>query len=206
MFNDVTMVITSCGRLDLLDRTIKSIPASVLGSIPHKIIVDDSGNPDVHTNLLKYKDFDLILNSVNIGQPKSVDIAYSKVNTEYIFHCEDDWDFGGDETFLSEAYLLLSNAPNEVFQTTFRVNDPHPVYHLVGYYLKVPKWNGIWYGFTYNPSLIRKSAYNQVAPYSGNLEQDISKKYFEANMYSAHMRGVVRHIGDGRSTNPYLKL
>jgi len=29
----------------------------------------------------------------NIGQIKSIDKAYSMVDTEYIFHCEDDWEF-----------------------------------------------------------------------------------------------------------------
>ena len=35
----------------------------------------------------------IIYNDVNIGQCKSIDKAYELVDTEYIFHCEDDWEF-----------------------------------------------------------------------------------------------------------------
>ena len=45
MFEDVTLVLTSCNRLDLLDRTLASIGDEVLDSIKHKIIIDDSGDP-----------------------------------------------------------------------------------------------------------------------------------------------------------------
>jgi hypothetical protein len=35
--------------------------------------------------------FDVIVNKKRMGQLFSIDKAYSVVDTEYIFHCEDDW-------------------------------------------------------------------------------------------------------------------
>ena len=94
MYNDVTMVLTSCNRLDLLERTISSIPKKTLDEIPKKILIDDSADVECFKSLENenkngyLKGWTLLLNENKLGQPGSIDRAYSHVETKYVFHCE----------------------------------------------------------------------------------------------------------------------
>lgn len=84
----VSVVLTACGRLDLLRRTIDSFNKYNTFPINQFIIVDDSGDKKVHKELRKsYPDYTLVLNESNIGLIDSIDRGYSKVQTPYIFHC-----------------------------------------------------------------------------------------------------------------------
>ena len=61
--NMITLVITACGRLDLLKRTIDSFNKYNNYPIYKRIIVDDSGDEKVHEELKKnYQGYHLILN------------------------------------------------------------------------------------------------------------------------------------------------
>jgi len=94
--NNVTLVITSCGRMDLLDKTISSLQATDWNDFAFKILIEDSGDKEIWNYLDKtyINTFDLIIkNEKNLGKHASIDTAYSHVKTKYIFHCEDDWWF-----------------------------------------------------------------------------------------------------------------
>jgi len=157
MYNNVTLVLTSCNRVDLLERTLRSLGKELLESIPHKIIVDDSGDPAVRNYFSQFSEregWQILLNEENIGQPHSVDKAYSLVKTPYIFHCEDDWEFT-NTSFLSECLDILE-FDKQVLQVTFREGCPHavePQVYLtpskVSYQIKERGWRGEWWGFTY---------------------------------------------------------
>ena len=213
--NDSTLVLTSCGRLDLLDITLKSIGASKLDTISNKIIIDDSGDSSVRKYFSKYKKengWNIIINETNIGHPRSVDKAYKYVSTPYIFHCEDDWEFTGT-SYISEGLDVLEFDKN-LLQVTFREGCPHPVYPEVNvtpngtsYQIKEKGWRGEWWGFTYNPSIFRKSAYDRFGTYSGKREQTISKEYYDLGYYTAALTAKgVHHIGEGRGTFSYGNL
>ena len=87
------MVLTSCNRLDLLKKTIQSIPQQTLDKIATKIIVDDSADQECFSELREenengyLKNWTILYNEQKLGQPSSIDRAYSYVNTEYVFHC-----------------------------------------------------------------------------------------------------------------------
>jgi hypothetical protein len=206
--NNLTLVLTSCGRLDLLDETVKSIPASIRTNIK-KILIDDSGKKDVHDQIKNnplFSDWLLLFNEENIGQPKSVDKAYSFVETDYVFHCEDDWLFDNDTTFIHKAIDILERYEN-IFQVTFRKDCPHPTQPTSdNFVIKTPGWRNEWYGFTYNPSIIKMKCVKQVLPYSGKNEQQIGKLYYDLGLFTAAIHGVVHHIGYGRSTMSHIKL
>ena len=109
----VTLVITSCGRFDLLKRTLDSFFEKNTYPIEEIIITEDSTEGKKLENLLsQYEEFKnkekfhLIINETREGQLKSIDKAYAKVNTEYIFHCEDDWVFL-KEGFIEKSMKLL---------------------------------------------------------------------------------------------------
>ena len=50
------------------------------------------------------------MNETRIGQIKSIDKAYKEVKTEYVFHCEDDWEFLR-EGFIEKSMEMLKEDP-----------------------------------------------------------------------------------------------
>lgn len=215
----VTVVITSCGRLNLLKRTIDSFNRFNSYPISEYIIVDDSGNPEVHRDLRNYySNYTLILEPQNRGLIECIDDAYSRVRTRYIFHCEDDWEFiHGD--FIKKSIIILDNVP-EIMQVWIRgYNNPngHPIdpqiyqigdieYRLVN---AEPPHDPAWHGFTFNPGLRRLSDYKRIAPFInigdhpgiGQRECNIGKRYYELGYRAATIKDeCCRHIGGSNRT------
>ena len=91
---DVTVVITSCGRYDLLEQTIDSFLRYNTYPIDKFIVMEDG---DAHPSPLveKYRlhPFEWLTTGKRVGQIAAIDRAYQEVKTEFIFHCEDDWEF-----------------------------------------------------------------------------------------------------------------
>ena len=96
---EVTFCLTSCGRVDELEKTIDSFLKFNDYPIKDWFIIEDSGDTTIWSQIVSLnnnkwnKRFKLIFNSNNIGQNASIDKMYAKVETEYIFHCEEDWEF-----------------------------------------------------------------------------------------------------------------
>ena len=110
---EVTLVITSCGRFDLLKRTLDSFFEKNTYPIKKIIITEDSTEGKKLENLIsQYENeknkhnFCLIINETREGQLRSIDKAYNEVDTEYIFHCEDDWIFL-KKGFIEKSLKLL---------------------------------------------------------------------------------------------------
>ena len=109
---DVSLVITSCGRFDLLKRTLDSFFEKNTYPIKKIIITEDSTEGKKLEKLVsKYKNqnFKLIVNETRIGQIKSIDKAYKEVDTEYVFHCEDDWEFLREGFIEKSMDMLIEN-------------------------------------------------------------------------------------------------
>jgi len=171
----ITVVITSCNRIDLLKITVESFLKYNTYPITEFIIVDDSGNADVHDQIRGlYSDWTLILEPQHQGQIQSIDAAYALVRTPYIFHCEDDWEFF-NPGFMEESLAILEQ--DKRVQLAWILHPEFPVepqlfkagdveYHLLG-----NDDSNAWHGFTWNPSLRRLSDYKLVAPYSSFIEE-----------------------------------
>lgn len=86
---DITFVLTSCGRFDLLVETRRAFLASNTAAISRYVIVKDSGDPQISDVFASFDvRFELLINDPPRGQMASIDPAYSGVHTPYIFHCE----------------------------------------------------------------------------------------------------------------------
>jgi hypothetical protein len=202
----VTVVVTSCGRFDLLQETLFSFFQYNTYPIHQLIITEDSGNavPDF---IYTYHPNTVVINPPQKeGQIKSIDRSYSIVTTEFIFHLEDDWCFYR-EGFIEESLAILNAEPNCSMVWLRERNDTngHPVRHdkLVMDYKKR------WHGFTFNPALRRRSHYERVMPYGKHTtfnslhpwesEIKIGELYKRMNLYAKiSKQGYVKHIGDGR--------
>ena len=134
---DVTMVITSCNRPKLLEKTLDSFFKFNTYPIKEIIIIDDSGKTVVNDFLLKrykYSNFILLYNKRNIGQVNSIDIAYRYITTKYVFHCEEDWEFL-EYNFIINSMKILEHDP-KIFTVWLRPHDDtsnHPIIYDTKY-------------------------------------------------------------------------
>lgn len=203
----VTFTLTACGRPDLLERTLDSFLIYNTYPIIKYIITEDSGIDGLNDALIeRYKAYNIewIINTPGVGQIKSIDTMYSKVETEYIFHCEDDWIFT-EQGFIEKSLKILENDKN-IFLIWLRAqNDTngHPIipynheYDIAAYdYLSV------WHGFSFNPGLRRLSDYKLLGNYQSiGHEPQISQKYRSLGFKAAILKNKhIEHIGWGRHT------
>jgi hypothetical protein len=149
------------------------------------ILIDDSGKQEVHDEIRQYFElFDfhipvrLFFNRTNQGQIPSIDWAYSKVKTPFIFHLENDWEFY-KSGFMSASLQILEEFPKilQVWLRGLQDTNTHPVeptvYNLknINYrYMATGALGGSWHGFSWNPGLRRLADYQLVAPFTGFIQ------------------------------------
>ena len=219
---EITLVLTSCNRPNELTKTLYSFFKYNTYPIKKIIIIDDSGIKNCIQNCLKEIPDNIkqtiIYNETNIGQILSIDKAYSLVDSEYIFHCEDDWEFY-EYGFIEKSLEILSTN-DKIFTVwlreyqNFRVlNNGHPINSTIlnnSYRVLIPfqERTNIWSGFTFNPGLRRLKDCKLLMPYSnyknspecncGGVEQALSNLYHKNGYISVitlNERGYVKHIG-----------
>lgn len=213
----ITLVITSCARPDLLKKTIESFKKHNTYAV-EKVIGIEDGESEECAKIIEnsFQDAKVILNKKNKGQIESIDIAYSLVDTPYIFHMEDDWEFvnGG---FIEKSLRILK-ADRKILQVWLRGMEYAPRHPeerpriLVGgercYKLKT-KYRGIWHGFSFNPGLRRTMDYKAIKSYgsvtkfdkerASESERLIGEIYFKNKFRAVVLpETYVRHIGEGR--------
>jgi len=217
MKNEVTFVLTSCCRFDLLERTIDSFMKNNDYPICEYIMIDDGEDKEQHNQIkAKYNgQFKLILEG-HLGHPACVDRVYKEVKTEYVFHCQDDWEFENGGGFIQQSMEILEEYKNiglvwvrrddldhpfekEIFSTKSGVRFQKPIkgwlYNNPGYH------EDGWFGFTFNPTLRRMSDYEKMKP----LAQYISEKRCGWKFRDLGLEAVVllknhvKHIGWNRS-------
>ena len=220
----ITFTLTSCGRFNELKITIDSFLKHNTHKIDRYIIIEDSGENEIKEKCLELNKqynniFEFIFNQKRIGQISSIDLLYSTINTEYIFHCEDDWEFY-EKGFIEKSLQILKN-DNKILQVWLReLNDTngHTVdeeLYNVGdiLYRKLSTyWREGWGGFSFNPGLRRLKEYNMLKPYSKIKQQftgphkfytpelEISMEYAKRGYSAAIMlEGSVKHIGWGKT-------
>jgi hypothetical protein len=225
--NDVTVVLTACNRANLLDKTLKSFVKMNTYPIKELILIDDSGvigcNDEVVEKYQGTLSIRSIYNTVNIGQIRSIDKAYSYVSTKYIFHCEEDWEFL-QPGFIEKSMQIFQENPNEKIYTIWlrphNCTSGHPILYdnsNLGYYKMKPDFSYVyerdtytWCGFTFNPGLRKTTDCLLFHPYYAKCEKSVKNgkeyvgeytlntKYADAGFYAVILsdpRGHVNHIG-----------
>src|SRR5690348_11591946 len=89
---DITVVVTSCNRHDLLARTLESFRAHETEGRVARILVAEDGEADPSEVCARFG-AEHFRTGERVGQIKLIDQAYAKVTTPLIFHLEDDWEF-----------------------------------------------------------------------------------------------------------------
>lgn len=217
--SQVTGIMTSCIRPDLLERTLDSFYKENTYSLKHLYIIDDSGVTDCNDHVIENKPYRdniiLLYHKKRRGQIEAIDNAYSYVDTPYIFHMEEDWQFlrGG---FIEKSMALLEDDYRILMcwllGTEKRHHHPYrPEVHEtagVKYRHLICPWNN-WNGFTFNPTLRRLSDYQRFAPFAQHTKFHPGKAsesekaidgLYKKDYYSVILEGApyIKHIGGGR--------
>ena len=209
----VCVVLTSCGRLDLLKSTLNSFILNNTHYIERFIIIEDSGDKEIGEELIKlneekYKSmFTIVLNEKQIGQTASIDKAYDMVKDEcdYIFHCENDWLFY-KRGFIEDSIKVLESQPkvlqawirpkndgilNKIEDRVFvlpggmKVRRVLPVNYSTGQINEdgTPRIVHNYMGFSFNPGLKRVSDYKLIGNYKSKNEEHLVDAFYRDNGY-----------------------
>jgi hypothetical protein len=194
----VMAIFFSCRRLHLLKQTVEAFIKSNTYPIEEIIIVNDSGDKEIHEQLKRdYSDFTLVLNEFNVGLMKSIDLGYSHVKTPYFYHSEDDWCNNDKGGFIEQSLAVME--ANPLIENVWLANmnnhgfEPETLYAgKVPYYLVKENQNG-WHGFATACGLKSLKAYKEVGLYSniptGNniweWERNIGEHYHKLGYRSA---------------------
>jgi Glycosyl transferase family 2 len=226
---EVTLVLTSCGRQDLLEITLDSFLRYNTFPIHQFIVIEDGDGENNLTLANKYSKypFKWLATGTRVGQVAAIDLAYQEVSTDLIFHCEDDWEFTVPGFIEKSSVILQHN--DEVLLVGIRALDDvqgHPIlpgvlaaknvpYRLLCHHYDAGKW-GVWHGFTWNPVLWRRRDYNLLGTFASldpdrnklawEVERDASAFYQHRGFFAAILadndgRGYVRHLGGDRHVN-----
>ena len=221
--NDVSIVLTSCNRPTLLDKTLASFIMQNTYPIKETFIIDDSGIQGCNDAVIeKYKhvlNIHAIYNKTNIGQIQTIDKAYSYVKTKYIFHCEEDWEFL-QPGFIEKSLQIFQENPREKIYTVWlrphHCTSSHPILYdnlNRGWYKMKPDFSYTyqgdvytWCGFTFNPGLRKTTDCMMHHPYYTKCEKSVkngkeyvgeytlNKKYTDAGYYAVILDDPKGHV------------
>jgi hypothetical protein len=218
----VTAVVTSCGRHDLLTSTLDSFFDRNSFPLTRMIVVEDGEAEPAGEVRDRFsgQPIDWICTRARVGQIRAIDLAYSLVQTPFIFHLEDDWRFL-KPGFIERSMPILLAEPLcfQVWLRGFTEGTSHPIE-------PGRLWSGDvdWrrvsrdfrtghYGFSFNPGLRRLRDYQLIGSYGAWVESglgqgalaelQLSRLYMGAGFFAATLGenergGYVKHIGRGR--------
>jgi len=193
MRDSITMVVTSCGRQDLLEQTLRSFEEHAPNTLEELIIVEDTAtdNSFVKDLMPTVKKFSLLNSPVERrGQLLNIEWAYSQVTTPYIFHCEDDWRFTKPQ-FIEDSLRILKKFNKclmvhlrshqdqwqESHNRSWIEDQEHTIEDDQGSlsYWKVRPWiqHDGGFGYTLNPGLRRLIDYKKI----GGLRTPVATRY-----------------------------
>lgn len=160
---DITVVVTSCNRHDLLARTLASFRSFETEGRVARILVAEDGDADA-SQVCQSFGAEHFRTGERVGQIKLIDRAYAMVDTPYIFHLEDDWEFYRSG-FMEKSRAFLELDPKILLVQLRAWNDTggHPVSHAApdhSFGVMATGYCNCWHGFTFNPGLRRLSDYH----------------------------------------------
>lgn len=209
----ISLVVTSCGRHDLLERTLRSFDKFNTYPIEETIISEDGDSPAPAwlEDLPNLGPKTWISHGKRKGQIYSVDRAYAEVKTDFVMHVEDDWEFFR-HGFIEESLGILEEYPN-IVQCSIRDDWDHPSVTIPDFPFPInqPDWREGWSGFCFNPGLRRLADYKRIGSYGRHVsyfphfvgELELSKLYRNMGFYAAALPAACKHIGEGSRHIPW---
>jgi len=207
----VTLFITSCGRTKLLKQTLESFVKYNTYPIEKAIICEDSGIKGINDFVKDILPYPIIFcyNESRIGQIKTIEKYTPLIETEYVFHLEDDYEFF-DYGFIELSFKILDSDPKitqvllEDEQHTYpKIDINNPLCYKVmtneAHEINANYGDGPLSVFSWRPSLKRIEIQKLRMPYElWDDEYTIQLQVNKLGYYSVvtrHEKGFCKHIG-----------
>jgi Glycosyl transferase family 2 len=207
--DEVTLFITACNRPHLLKTTLESFVKFNTYPIKEAIIIEDSGNKNINDFVSEILTcpVKLIYNDSRLGQMLSIEKGYQMITTDYVFHCEEDWEFY-DYSFIEKSFEILKDDSKITSVHLRSYQDQISCYYFnleymdKGFYniveTKIIASDVAQAVFFWNPGLRRTSLITEKLPFNGLNEGTLGYLYHMEGKYAAvtkNKEGYVRHIG-----------
>lgn len=204
--SDVTCILTSCGRFDLLKITLDTFFKFNTYPIKEFYIYEDSGLPVPFKN--DYPFIKWFEPNQRTGQIVALDTLWQSVKTKYAFTMEDDW-ATYNPGFIEASMYILEKHP-KIIQVWLREKEDtnqHPVSWPANLHFGLmSRNNGVWAGYSFNPSVKRLSDYKLIKSFGKHTqfnrkvpwksEAAIAQLYHRLGFQAAILpQGYIRHIG-----------
>jgi len=203
-------LLTSCNRLDLLQKTIQSFYKNQ----HHRVRIcvhEDAVNPEGGTAIYNAASWVNFTNG--IGQHRSIENFLSLMDgaiepSKYYLHLEDDFEFNNTFNWI-QASIDIMEADPTIIKVLAREDSQHPCVHDrevngIKYGILQANWHHVgitWQGFSWNPGVTRWDLLKKFIPFR-KWEQDVAEDIAAAGFKVAELQSkVYRHIGGGRSTH-----
>ncbi len=201
-----TTVLTSCGRFDLLGKTVASLQRHF--EVDRIIIAEDSENSAAAGAFAReFPVVDMRVNLPKLGQMGSIDAHYATINTPYVFHLEDDWGFTRGIDLEVVTQFLEARPDISVVCIAHRVYDPRfhksakkETHDGIDYLVWDLDAHPKWFSYSFNPSIARLALWREIGPFAKFVtEENLSKFLKDRGMRIALVvPGIADHIGDDR--------
>ena len=205
----ITFVLTSCGRVELLNKTLDSFFNFNDYEIEEMFLVEDSLNQNVYEDIKKKwgDKLTLLFNKKKRGQIKSIVETYKLVKTPLIFHCEDDWIYTR-KNFIKDCLKIMDH-DEKIIQVWLESKESASRLDIfdygelqkvgnVGFRRVFCKEGWEWGYFSFRPGIKRMCDYELIGGY-GNFknELDIGVEYKKRGYYTVIIENpAVIDIGD----------
>ncbi|WP_118133201.1 glycosyltransferase family 2 protein [Oceanicella sp. SM1341] len=200
-----TVALTSCGRFDLLDATLRSLIDHLDVPPAEIVVIEDGGDERVREVAARQSvPVRVMVNGERLGQMASIDRLYASIETPYVFHCEDDWEFFR-KGFIAESARILEARPDISMVSLRDLQELNPLVRGseleevggVPCYPLDTRLHPEYFGYSFNPGLRRLSDFRAAAPIEAiGGEEDISYWFRKRGFrYAVLGNPAVRHIG-----------
>ena len=208
MKEKMSLVLTSCGRLDLLDRTLESFFKHNDFPLVDCYLTEDSVDESVYKKITEKWSgrIKLLLNKKKKGQIQSIVVAYKLINTPFIFHCEDDWVYTR-KGFIEDSLKILE-FDDKIIQVWLESKKsasrldifkygPLLKHKGIGFRKVYCKEGWEWGYFSFRPGVKRMKDYNIIGGYEKyKNELDIGVSYKKLGYYTVIIeKPAVKDIG-----------
>lgn len=210
----VTVVITSCARPEKLNIMLRSFIRFNTFTVAKYIFVEDAGcekSVEIARSILIDAPLEILFHEINQGQLNSIDEAYEKVLTKYVFHLEEDWEFF-ESGFIEYSFSIMQNNP-EIVSLSLRPHDDWKKWAYEknnGFCIFNTPSNFIWQGISINPGLYDITKYHKIGCYAKfKKERHIVQAYRKLGYKGAisdRASGFVIHTGENDTTRKKYKV